>query len=75
MNSRAAPVLQIQADGYDLKAVTGFDWDEQHIGRMCRVALPDYDTWFTERVVSVQYPNLLDQPSVISVSWPMRCRS
>ena len=68
LNSRAAPVLQIQADGYDLKAVTGFDWDEQHIGRMCRVALPDYDTWFTERVVSVQYPNLLDQPSVISVS-------
>ena len=68
LNSRAAPVLQIQADGYDLKAVTGFDWDEQHIGRMCRVALPDYDTWFTERVVSIQYPNLLDQPSVISVS-------
>ena len=68
MAARSAPVLQIQADGYDLKGLTGFDWDEQHIGRMCRVALPSYDTWFTERVVSVQYPNLLDQPTVISVS-------
>jgi len=65
---RSAPVLQVQADGYDLKAITGYDWDEHHLGRMCRVALPDYDTYFTERVVTVQYPTLLDQPSVVTVS-------
>lgn len=65
---RSHPYLQIQADGFDLKAASGYDWDEQHLGRMCRVALPDHDTWFTERVASVKYPDLLGQPDVISVS-------
>ena len=35
---------------------------------MCRVAIPDYDTWFTERVTSVKYSEFLGQPEVISVS-------
>ena len=65
---RSHPYLQIQIDGYDLKALTGWDWDEQHIGRMCRVSIPDYDTWFTERVTSVKYSEFLGQPEVISVS-------
>ena len=65
---RCHPFLQIQADGYDLKAVSGFDWDEQHLGRMCRVSLPEHDTWFTERVTTVKYMEFLGQPDVVQVS-------
>ena len=65
---RCHPFLQIQADGYDLKAASGFDWDEQHLGRMCRVSLPEHDTWFTERVTTVKYTEFLGQPDVVQVS-------
>ena len=68
LKDRSAPLLQIQADGYDLKSVTGFDWDETQLGKLCQVAVPDYDTSYTERVVTVQYPDLLGQPCTVSVS-------
>lgn len=68
LKDRSAPLLQIQADGYDLKSVTGFDWDETQLGKLCQVAVPDYDTAYTERVVTVQYPDLLGQPCTVSVS-------
>lgn len=66
--TRAAPSVQIQIDGDELKQLTGDTWDEYKIGRLCQVALPDYGHTFQERVVAVGYPDLLKDPLHVTVS-------
>ncbi len=65
---RAQPQVQIQIDGSILAGITGDTWDESRIGTMCRVALPDYAESISERVVSVNYPDLYGTPDKVSVS-------
>ena len=68
MARRAQPQVQIQIDGSILAGITGDTWDESRIGTMCRVALPDYAESISERVVSVNYPDLYGTPDKVSVS-------
>lgn len=63
-----APLAQISIDGQDLKEVTGVSIDEAHMGRICRVALPEYADLFLERVVTVSYPDALRKPTSVKVS-------
>lgn len=63
-----SPTVQISIDGMELNRLTGESIDEMHIGKMCRVALPEYDTVFNERIVSVTYTDALRLPTSISVS-------
>lgn len=69
---RAEPSVQIQIDGEELKALTGEDWDEVDIGRLCQVALPAYRRSFQERVVSIVYDFSIDSgqiaPAGVNVS-------
>lgn len=62
------PALQITISGEELNRLTGESIDELFIGRICRVALPDYAVVFTERIVSVQYPDALRTPYYVKVS-------
>lgn len=62
-----APAVQITVSGEELNRLTGESIDEMHIGRICRVALPDYATVFTERIVSVNYPDALRAPYRVKV--------
>lgn len=62
------PGVQITVDGMELNRLTGERMDEMRLGCLCRVALPDYDTVFEERIVSVRYPDLLRQPERVSVA-------
>ena len=64
----AQPTVQIQISAQELKQITGDTWDEAKLGHMCRVAMPDYGETFTERVVSVNYPDALGQPDTVNVS-------
>lgn len=63
-----SPTVQISIDGMELNRLTGESIDEMHIGKICRVALPEYDTVFNERIVSVTYTDALRLPTSISVS-------
>lgn len=69
---RAEPSVQIQIDGEELKALTGEDWDEVDIARLCQVALPAYRRSFQERVVSIVYDFSIDSgqiaPAGVNVS-------
>jgi uncharacterized coiled-coil DUF342 family protein len=65
---RRDPSVQIQIDGDELKALTGDTWDEYSVGKKCQVALPDYGSTFTERVVSVTYPDLFKDTKHVTVS-------
>ena len=56
---RAAPEVRIVIDGWALRAITGETWDEARLGEVARVALPDYSETLEERVVSVNYTELI----------------
>ena len=65
---RAEPQLQIQIDGLVLSQITGQTWDESRICELCRVALPEYAEAISQRVVTINYPNLYGAPERVSVS-------
>ena len=54
---RAEPILSVQIDGLELFRQTGDTWDEAELGTLCRVAVPDYSTYISQRLVSVTYPD------------------
>lgn len=56
------PAVSIEIDGHDLSGVTGESMDAFKTGYMCRLALPDYETTVIERVVNVEYADLLHDP-------------
>lgn len=57
LSDRAAPIVTVQIDGLELYRRTGDTWDEARLGTLCRVAVPDYDTYISQRVVAVSYPD------------------
>lgn len=63
-----SPTVQITINGEDLKELTGEAIDEVHLGRICRVALPEYTTTFLERVTAVTYPDALRKPTYVTVA-------
>lgn len=65
---RADPTVQIDVDGLALAALTGDAWDEPALGQLARVSVPEYDAFFAERVVSITWPDLLEDPRSIRLS-------
>lgn len=68
MADHSQPTLQIQITGEDLYEITGDTFDELRLAALCRVALPDHDALFAERVVSVTYPDIYGTPTSVTVS-------
>ena len=62
------PMVQITIDGQEINRLTGEPLDELQLGRICRVALPEYNTVFSERIVSISYRDLVRQPERVTVS-------
>lgn len=65
---RAAPIVTVQIDGLELYRQTGDTWDEAQLGTLCRAAIPDYDTFISQRLVGVSYPDLFGVPSRITLT-------
>ena len=65
---RAAPIVTVQIDGLELYRQTGDTWDEAQLGTLCRAAIPDYDTFISQRLVGVTYPDLFGVPSRITLT-------
>lgn len=68
MADHSQPTLQIQITGEDLSELTGDTFDELALAALCRVALPDHDALFSERVVTVTYPDVYGAPTSVTVS-------
>lgn len=68
LSKRSEPQLQIQVDGLVLSGITGSTWDESRICELCRVALPEYSAAISQRVVTINYPDLFGAPERVSVS-------
>lgn len=56
------PLVTIECTGADLSAITGESIDRLTLGRMCRACLPMYKTTVTERIVSVNVPDVYGDP-------------
>lgn len=62
------PRVSIEISAQDMAAKTGETIDAFGIGKLCRVALPDWSYTTDQRVVSVNYPDLLGDPNNVQLS-------
>lgn len=67
IDEHANPVSSIQISGMDLQRITGDDYDHIMLGSRCEVVLPGYDTSIVERVITLNYPDIIGTPDKITV--------
>lgn len=65
---RAEPLVTIQIDGRELFHQTGDTWDEAQLGTLCRVAIPDYAAFISQRVVGVTYSDQFGLSDRVTIS-------
>lgn len=63
LEQRKNPTASIEIDAVDLAGATGEDLDRLTLGRVCRVALPDWGVAYVHQIVSVYWADLLHKPS------------
>jgi len=59
VEKRKNPVISVQLDAISLAEATGEPLDRFQPGALCRLPLPDYGIFLAERVVEVEYPDLI----------------
>lgn len=62
------PWVTVELDAVDLCEATGESFDRFHLGRMCRVCLPDYQEVLRHRVVSIRYPSVYGESGRVRVT-------
>lgn len=68
LEERKNPRVTIKLDAVDLCRITGESFDRFHLGRICRVCLPDYKDVLRHRVVTLSYPAVYSQPDRVKVT-------
>lgn len=63
LRRHAQPNVTVTISGVDLSSASGESLDKIRLGMMCRVPLPEYNTTITERVVKLQWPDKLREPT------------
>lgn len=69
------PTISVQTDANDLYIATGEPFDRWQLGRMCRLALPDYGLTVLERVVGLRWPDVYGKPQQVNVTLANRIRT
>ena len=64
----AQPEASVTVDGYEIWKQTGEVYDEATVGKRASVHLPEHGITTVQRIESVQYPDLIKQPTAIVVS-------
>lgn len=68
LERHSAPAVSITADAVDLSPVTGDAADSFRLGRLCRLALPDFSVLLNERIVAVTHPDVIGQPGRVTLT-------
>ena len=63
----AVPDYSISINGVDLSRLTGTALDHMELGYMCRAVLSEYGETVTERLVSLSYTDILNEPMRVRV--------
>lgn len=69
------PTVSVVTDADDLYIVTGEPFDRWQLGRMCRLALPEYGLTVRERVVRLRWDDVFGKPHKVSVTLANRLRT
>lgn len=62
------PSLSINLSALDLSRATGDSMDSFHLGRMCRVCLPDYGRTLEQRIVALNWVDVYAEPQNVRVT-------
>lgn len=68
------PTVSIRLSGQDVHAVTGLSIDQLHMGRLCRVPMPDLGMVLHERVVGISWRDVISRPSEVTATLANRLR-
>lgn len=68
LQERQQPMVSVEIDGIELVAQTNEKLDDFRIGRMMRLALPDYGMMVNERIVAMTYLDVIGQPEMVRIS-------
>lgn len=74
LERRKNPRMSVDLDAELLYKLTGETLDKFWCGRLCRLALPEYETYINARVVSINYPDVYGQPGRAHVTLANRLR-
>ena len=69
------PTVSVTLDAVNLYAATGETFDRFWLGRICRLALPDYNTTIKERVVQTSWGDVFGAPEAVAVTLANRTRT
>ena len=62
------PRISIEVSLEELSSVTGESFDTFTIGKLCRIALPDYNTTIEKNITALAFPNVYGSPRAITAS-------
>lgn len=62
------PVVTVTLEAEELYALTGEAMDKFHLGRLCRLPLPDWGVTMDERVISIRRTDVFGAPTKVKVT-------
>lgn len=68
LNKHKRPRISVQINAVELSRITGLAWDTFSIGKMFRLALPDYDVTISKDITAISFPDVYGNPMDIRVS-------
>lgn len=68
LKNRKNPTVAIEIDADEWYSMTGEKLDRFELNDICRLALPDYGVTIEERIVGLNYTDVLGKPESVSVS-------
>lgn len=74
LENRKEPRVSVEVEGLELARETGETLDSFDTGRMMRLALPDIGTVIDERIVTLEFPDMISAPESVRVTLANRVR-
>lgn len=69
------PLVSVKIEAMELSKATGEAMDRFRLGRVCRLALPEYGVTMHERVVMLEWPDVYRSPKRVEVTLANRTRT
>ena len=68
LRDHCEPTVTVDVEGLELADATGEPLDRMQLGAYCRIPLPEYGTTILERIVSLNYPDALNNPESVRIT-------
>lgn len=68
LRDHCEPTVTVDVEGLELADATGEPLDRLQLGAYCRIPLPEYGATILERIVSLNYPDALNNPESVRIT-------